>query len=167
IGRVGRPHGLDGSFFVEEPSDDPARFALGARLFVGGEEAEVVGSKRAGGRPVIRLDRPVARGRELSIPRAALPAPEDDSYDVFPLVPHAVAWLTEQRPTAAVLGESLELRLLNYRDYTPLRAGQVDDEPYGGGAGMLLRVDVVAAALDAVYSGEPEHRVVALTPQGR
>jgi len=86
IGRVGRPHGLDGSFFVEEPSDDPARFALGARLFVGGEEAEVVGSKRAGGRPVIRFDRPVARGRELSIPRAALPAPEDDSYYVFQLV---------------------------------------------------------------------------------
>jgi len=86
IGRVGRPHGLDGSFFVEEPSDDPARFALGARLFVGGEEAEVVGSKRAGGRPVIRLDRPVARGRELSIPRAALPAPEEDSYYVFQLV---------------------------------------------------------------------------------
>jgi len=87
--------------------------------------------------------------------------------DVFTLVPHAFAWLTEQRPTAAVLGESLELRLLNYRDYTPLRAGQVDDEPYGGGAGMLLRVDVVAAALDAVYSGVPEHPVVALTPQGR
>jgi tRNA (guanine37-N1)-methyltransferase len=87
--------------------------------------------------------------------------------DVFTLVPHAFAWLTEQRPTAAVLGASLELRLLNYRDYTPLRAGQVDDEPYGGGAGMLLRVDVVAAALDAVYGGAPEHRVVALTPQGR
>jgi tRNA (guanine37-N1)-methyltransferase len=87
--------------------------------------------------------------------------------DVFTLVPHAFAWLTEQRPTAAVLGESLELRLLNYRDYTPLRAGQVDDEPYGGGAGMVLRVDVVATALDAVYGGVPNHRVVALTPQGR
>ncbi len=47
------------------------------------------------------------------------------------------------------------------------RAGQVDDEPYGGGPGMVLRVDVVAAALDAVYGGRPEHRVVALTPQGR
>jgi tRNA (guanine37-N1)-methyltransferase len=43
----------------------------------------------------------------------------------------------------------------------------VDDEPYGGGPGMVLRVDVVAAALDAVYGGIPEHRVVALTPQGR
>jgi tRNA (guanine37-N1)-methyltransferase len=87
--------------------------------------------------------------------------------DVFTLVPHAFAWLTEQRPVAGVLGDELELRLLSYRDYTPLRAGQVDDEPYGGGAGMLLRVDVVAAALDAVYGAQPEHRVIALTPQGR
>ena len=87
--------------------------------------------------------------------------------DVFTLVPHAFAWLTEQRPVAAVLGDELDLRLFSYRDYTPLRAGQVDDEPYGGGAGMVLRVDVVAAALDAVYGGVPEHRVVALTPQGR
>jgi tRNA (guanine37-N1)-methyltransferase len=87
--------------------------------------------------------------------------------DVFTLVPHAFAWLTEQRPLASVLGGELELRLLNYRDFTPLRAGQVDDEPYGGGAGMILRVDVAAAALDAVYGRVPEHRVVALTPQGR
>ena len=87
--------------------------------------------------------------------------------DVFTLVPHAFAWLTEQRPLAGVLGGELELRLLSYRDFTPLRAGQVDDEPYGGGAGMVLRIDVVAAALDAVYEGVPEHRVVALTPQGR
>jgi tRNA (guanine37-N1)-methyltransferase len=87
--------------------------------------------------------------------------------DVFTLVPHAFAWLTEQRPVATVLGGELDLRLFSYRDYTPLRAGQVDDEPYGGGAGMVLRVDVVAAALDAVYGGQPDHRVVALTPKGR
>ena len=87
--------------------------------------------------------------------------------DVLTLVPHAFAWQTEQRPLAAVLGGELELRLFNYRDFTPLRAGQVDDEPYGGGAGMVLRVDVAAAALDAIYGGVPEHRVVALTPQGR
>ena len=87
--------------------------------------------------------------------------------DVFTLIPHAFAWMTEQRPLAAVLGTELDLRLFSYRDSTPLRAGQVDDEPYGGGAGMVLRVDVVAAALDAVYGGVPEHRVVALTPQGR
>src|SRR6188472_1529606 len=75
--------------------------------------------------------------------------------------------MTEQRPLAAVLGTELELRLFNYRDTTPLRAGQVDDEPYGGGAGMVLRVDAVAAALEAVYGGKPAHPVIALTPQGR
>jgi tRNA (guanine37-N1)-methyltransferase len=87
--------------------------------------------------------------------------------DVFTLVPHAYAWLTEQRPVATVLGGELHLRLFSYRDYTPLRAGQVDDEPYGGGAGMVLRVDVVAAALDAVYDGPTSHRVVVLSPKGR
>jgi tRNA (guanine37-N1)-methyltransferase len=87
--------------------------------------------------------------------------------DVFTLVPHAFAWLTEQRPVATVLGGELDLRLFSYRDTTPLRAGQVDDDPYGGGAGMVLRVDVVAAALEAAYGGVPEHRVVALSPQGR
>jgi tRNA (guanine37-N1)-methyltransferase len=87
--------------------------------------------------------------------------------DVFTQIPHAFAWLTEHPPLANVLGEELELRLFNYRDTTPLRAGQVDDEPYGGGAGMVLRVDVVAAALEAVYGGARPRRVVALTPQGR
>jgi tRNA (guanine37-N1)-methyltransferase len=87
--------------------------------------------------------------------------------DVFTLVPHAFAWLTEQRPVATVLGRELDLRLFGYRDTTQLRAGQVDDDPYGGGAGMVLRVDVVASALDAVYGGQPHHRVIALTPQGR
>jgi tRNA (guanine37-N1)-methyltransferase len=82
-------------------------------------------------------------------------------------VPHAFAWLTEQQPIAGVLGTELELRLVNYRETTPLRAGQVDDEPYGGGAGMVLRVDVVAAALEAVYGEERPGRVIALTPQGR
>jgi tRNA (guanine37-N1)-methyltransferase len=87
--------------------------------------------------------------------------------DVFSLIPHAFAWLTEHRPLAAVLGRELELRLWNYRDFTPLAGGQVDDEPYGGGAGMVLRVDVVCAALDAVYGDWGERRIVALTPQGR
>jgi tRNA (guanine37-N1)-methyltransferase len=87
--------------------------------------------------------------------------------DVFTLIPHAFAWLTEQRPVAAVLGDELDLRLFSYRDYTPLASSQVDDQPYGGGAGMVLRVDVVAAALEAVYGDAPEHRVVALSPQGR
>ena len=87
--------------------------------------------------------------------------------DVFTLIPHAFGWLTEHPPLANVLGAGLELRLFNYRDTTPLRAGQVDDEPYGGGAGMVLRVDVVAAALEAVYGEHRPARVIALTPQGR
>ena len=87
--------------------------------------------------------------------------------DVFTQVPHAFGWLTEQRPLATVLGGELELRLLNYRDTTPLRAGQVDDDPYGGGAGMVLRVDVVDAALAAAYGDRRPSRIVALTPQGR
>jgi tRNA (guanine37-N1)-methyltransferase len=87
--------------------------------------------------------------------------------DVFTLIPHAYSWLTEHRPLAAVLGSELELRLLNYRDFTPLAGGQVDDEPYGGGAGMVLRVDVVCAALEAVYGDWSGRRIVALTPQGR
>jgi tRNA (guanine37-N1)-methyltransferase len=86
---------------------------------------------------------------------------------VFTLLPHAFSWLTEQRPLATVLGSELELRFLNYRDYTPLTGGQVDDEPYGGGAGMVLRVDVVYAALEAVYGDAAARRVIAFTPQGR
>jgi tRNA (guanine37-N1)-methyltransferase len=69
--------------------------------------------------------------------------------DVFTLLPHAFSWLTEQRPLAAVLGSELDLRLWNYRDFTPLTGGQVDD------------------ALDAVYGDVGSRRIVALTPQGR
>jgi tRNA (guanine37-N1)-methyltransferase len=87
--------------------------------------------------------------------------------DVFTLLPHAFSWLTEQRPLAAVLGSELDLRLWSYRDFTPLTGGQVDDEPYGGGAGMILRVDVVDAALEAVYGDLGARRIIVLTPQGR
>jgi tRNA (guanine37-N1)-methyltransferase len=87
--------------------------------------------------------------------------------DVFTLLPQAFSWLTGQRPLASVLGSELELRLFSYRDFTPLAGGQVDDEPYGGGAGMVLRVDVVCSALDAAYGAWDDRRIVALTPQGR
>ena len=86
VGRVGRPHGLAGAFVVEEASTAPERFELGARLFVDGAEAEIVESKRAGGRPVIRLDRPAARGASLEVERALLPEPELDHYYVVDLV---------------------------------------------------------------------------------
>jgi len=87
--------------------------------------------------------------------------------DIFTLFPEAFDWFRSQRSVRNAIAEGNELRLFDYRETTPLGAGQVDDAPYGGGAGMVLRVDVVAAALDAVYGGAPGHRVVALTPQGR
>ena len=81
VGRVGRPHGIDGSFFVEGPSDRPERFARGATLYVDGEPAEVVVSKRGSGkRPVIKLDRHVERGTILAVPREALPPLAEDEY---------------------------------------------------------------------------------------
>ncbi len=87
MGRVGRPHGLDGAFFVEDPCDDARWFEAGARLLAGGEEAEVVVARRgAGGRPVIRLDRSVERGTALEVPREALPQTAEDEYYTFELV---------------------------------------------------------------------------------
>jgi 16S rRNA processing protein RimM len=86
VGRVGRPHGLQGAFVVEEASEDPDRFVLGARLYVGGEEAEIVESKRAGGRPVIRLDRKAARGDALEVERGSLPELDPDTYYASDLV---------------------------------------------------------------------------------
>ena len=86
VGRVGRRHGLDGSFVVEEASEAPERFSVGARLYVDGEDAEVMASKRAGGRPVIRLDREARRGAALAVRREELPPPEPDAYYVFQLV---------------------------------------------------------------------------------
>jgi 16S rRNA processing protein RimM len=86
IGRVGKPHGLDGSFVVEDASQDPDRFRVGAVLIAAGEQARVVASKSAGGRPVIRLDRRVDRGTELILPVSELPPAADASYYVFELV---------------------------------------------------------------------------------
>jgi 16S rRNA processing protein RimM len=86
VGRVGKPHGLDGSFVVEDASDDPARFEVGAELLVDGEAAKVVASKVARGRPVIRLDRRVARGSALRVPVDALAPAGEHEYYVFQLV---------------------------------------------------------------------------------
>ncbi|HUJ55071.1 MAG TPA: ribosome maturation factor RimM [Gaiellaceae bacterium] len=91
IGRVGRPHGLDGAFFVEGASGRDEAFASGATLYAGGEPATVVASRRgAGGRQVIKLDRTVERGAELAVERASLPALESDEFYVFQLVGLAV-----------------------------------------------------------------------------
>jgi 16S rRNA processing protein RimM len=86
IGRVGKSHGLDGSFVVEGASETRELFSAGAKLFADGAEATIVGSKQARGRPVIRLDRRVPRGTTLEVPRDALAPTGDDEYYVFQLV---------------------------------------------------------------------------------
>ena len=88
--------------------------------------------------------------------------------DVFTLFPASFDWFLAQRHVRNVLERGSEIRLLDYRETTPLGAGQVDDAPYGGGAGMVLRVDVVDAALREAY-GESlaGRRVVLLAPSGR
>jgi tRNA (guanine37-N1)-methyltransferase len=92
--------------------------------------------------------------------------------DVFTLFPEWFGWFLRQRHVQNALREGHDVRLFNYRDTTPLAHGQVDDTPYGGGAGMVIRVDVVDAALQAVYGSEPDalmlrRRVAVLTPAGR
>lgn len=86
--------------------------------------------------------------------------------DIFSLFPEAFEWFRGQRSVQNALAQGNELRLFDYRATTPLGAGQVDDAPYGGGAGMVLRVDVVDAALRAAY-GEERPRIVLLSPTGR
>jgi 16S rRNA processing protein RimM len=88
VGRVGKPHGLDGGFFVDGASERQEVFAKGATLYAGGEPATVVSSRRgSGGRPVIRLDRDVERGFELAVARATLPKlTDEDEFYVFQLV---------------------------------------------------------------------------------
>ena len=93
--------------------------------------------------------------------------------DVVTLFPDSFEWFRTQRHVANVLAGGHELRTLDLREHTPLSGGQVDDTPFGGGAGMVLRVDVMDAALRAFYDGadpvdlRAQRRVIALTPGGR
>ena len=88
--------------------------------------------------------------------------------DVFTLFPEHFDWFLRQRHVSNALSAGNEMRFLNYRDTTPLSAGQVDDAPYGGGAGMVMRVDVVDAALEAAYGADRDRvRKIALAPAGR
>ena len=88
--------------------------------------------------------------------------------DVFTLFPEHFDWFLRQRHVSNALSGGSELRFRNYRDTTPLSAGQVDDAPYGGGAGMVMRVDVVDTALEAAYgSARDGVRKIALAPSGR
>jgi tRNA (guanine37-N1)-methyltransferase len=87
--------------------------------------------------------------------------------DVFTLFPEWFEWFRGQRHVQNALAEGSELRCFHWRETTPLTGGQVDDSPYGGGAGMVLRVDVVDAALETAYRADRPGRVVLLTPSGR
>ena len=92
--------------------------------------------------------------------------------DIFTLFPEWFAWLSEQRHVANVTAAGSLIEYVNIREHTPLRAGQVDDTPFGGGAGMVLRVDVLDSALRARYGVDPvelarNRRVIALAPGGR
>jgi tRNA (guanine37-N1)-methyltransferase len=94
------------------------------------------------------------------------------NIDVFTLFPEWFQWFGSQRHVTNALAAGSRLELVNFRDHTPLSGGQVDDTPFGGGAGMVLRVDVVDSALRAHYGVDPvglreRRRVVALTPRGR
>jgi len=86
IGRVGRPHGLDGAFFVEQPSNDNRWWTTGARFLAGGVDVEVVAKRTSSGRPVIKVDPPVERGVWLEVERARLPPTGKDEFYVFELV---------------------------------------------------------------------------------
>lgn len=92
--------------------------------------------------------------------------------DVVTLFPQWFDWFGEQRHVANAIESGSTLRALDLREHTPLNAGQVDDTPFGGGAGMVLRVDVMDAALRGFYGMDPvelpsRRRVIALTPGGR
>ena len=87
--------------------------------------------------------------------------------DVFTLFPDWFGWFTGQRHVRNALASGHALEAVDLRATTPLSAGQVDDTPYGGGAGMVIRVDVVEAALAARYGGDRPRRVVALGAGGR
>ena len=92
--------------------------------------------------------------------------------DVVTLFPDWFDWFRTQRHVSNALAAGHELRTLDLREHTPLSGGQVDDTPFGGGAGMVLRVDVMDAALRAYYGVDPvdlrsQRRVIVLTPGGR
>ena len=86
IGKVGRPHGIDGSFFVEQPSEDGRWWKTGATFLAAGQPVEVVAHRRSSGRPVVKLDRDVARGTILEVPAEELPPTGEDEYYAFQLV---------------------------------------------------------------------------------
>jgi 16S rRNA processing protein RimM len=86
IGKVGRPHGIDGAFFVEQPSDDTRWWTTGARFLAAGTPVEVVAHRTSSGRPVIKVNPPVERGALLEVERDHLPETGEDEYYAFQLL---------------------------------------------------------------------------------
>ncbi len=86
IGKVGRPHGIDGAFFVEQPSDDNRWWKTGARFLAAGAPVEVVAHRTSSGRPVIKVEPPVERGVLLEVNSVDLPPTGEDEYYAFQLV---------------------------------------------------------------------------------
>lgn len=86
IGRVGKPHGIDGAFFIEQPSCDDRWWKVGSTFIAGGTDVEVVAARRSSGRPIVKLDRAVERGAPIEVERDALPPTEDDEYYAFELI---------------------------------------------------------------------------------
>jgi 16S rRNA processing protein RimM len=143
IGRVGRPHGIDGAFVVEGASEDERRFEVGAELLVEGEPARVVVSRRVGGRRLaIKLDRRVERGGEIAIPRDRRPPLPADTYYVADLVGMAV--LDEQGARVGAV-----------RDVLPGPANDVLELD----SGQLLPL-----VEDCIREVDLEHRHVILNP---
>jgi 16S rRNA processing protein RimM len=120
VGRVGKPHGLDGGFFVDGASERAGVFAKGATLYAAGKPATVVASRRgSGGRRVIRLDRPVERGAELAVARATLPSlADEDEFYVFQLV-----GLTVEEEGGRLLGRVREVLEYPGNDVLELDSG--------------------------------------------
>ena len=119
VGRVGRPHGVNGAFFVEAPSERDEVFAVGSTVLAAGAPAKVVSSQRgSGGRPVIRLDRAVERGTELAVERAALPLLETDEFYVFDLV-----GLSVEQDDGRLLGRVREVLQYPANDVLELDSG--------------------------------------------
>jgi tRNA (guanine37-N1)-methyltransferase len=92
--------------------------------------------------------------------------------DILTLFPEWFEWFSSQRHVRNAIAAGSRLECVNIREHTPLSGGQVDDTPFGGGAGMVLRVDAMDSALRAHYGVDPvtlhrSRRVIALVPGGR
>ncbi|MBA2294828.1 MAG: hypothetical protein H0W16_06820 [Actinobacteria bacterium] len=143
IGRVGRPHGLDGAFVVVDASDDERRWEIGACLLVDGSPATVELHRRVGGgRHAIRLDRPVERGATLTVSLTDLPPPDPDSYYAFQLV-----GLTAVEDGGRELGRITEVHLGLANDNVELDDGRL-----------------VPLIEDAIRAIDLEERRVVVTP---